>query len=197
MVVRVFVNVERDEGEHADDGRDKTGGAGRGEQITAAPAAPSPMPERRTSCCGQPGIKEKNGRLRFHSRGFAGNRFCVAGKQAAAAGGNDVGLEAEKILQLQPEAENQHRQQQEQQAVFDADQRVIRGAGVDVVDRQPHGGEEKDAHLADQRRKAVVIDVERANRAHGADEHAGQPVGVENKEQQGGKLDDEDEAEQR
>jgi hypothetical protein len=54
-----------------------------------------------------------------------------------------LALRPRKYCSSSQKLSHQHRQQQEQQAVFDAHQRVIAGAGVDVVDRQPHAARKK------------------------------------------------------
>ena len=93
----------------------------------------------------------RHGRQRGH---VAGQALGVFGEQAAAAGGDDVGAQVEEVLELQPQHRRDGGQQHQQRGVLDAHQRVVGGAGVDVVHRQPGGGEEEHRHLRDQRREA-------------------------------------------
>ncbi|RIX41967.1 MAG: transposase [Rhodocyclales bacterium GT-UBC] len=193
VMVRVLVDIERDESQDAADRRDEGNGAAQGRGIGSPPTGPAPLPD----CGGDRQelgrIKQQHGRPGRHRRGFAAQPLALGGEQAAATGGDDIGFEPPEVLELQPEADREHRQQRQQQPVLDADQRVIARLRIDMVDGQPHRRQKENEDLSEQRRKAVLIDVQRPDRAHRTDEHDGQAVGSENEEQQLGQLDREDE----
>jgi hypothetical protein len=74
-MVRMFVNVERNEGQHARNRRNKTGAAGQCGQEPADAAAKAPMPERGSDGGYHAGIEKPEGRLRLKAGSFGSDGF--------------------------------------------------------------------------------------------------------------------------
>ena len=181
-MVRMLVDVKGQEGEDAGDGGDECHQAGERDRIASAPS------RRGVGGCGhrqqKRAVKGDHGLQGRQGGKVPREPLGIAGENSGATRRENVGLESEKILQLQRERRHQSRRHAQQQGVLDANQRIVRGLNVDVVYRQPHGGEEEHRHLGYQRWETIRIDVQGACRAHGADEHWRHLVGIENEKQQ-------------
>ena len=94
----------------------------------------------------------------------------------AAAGGDHIRLQIQEIANLHKGFQQQQGGDDQQEPVLDANQRVVFGAVVSVVDDKPDAAEDKIHHLEEQRRVAVVVHGQGTRRAHGADEKRVNPV---------------------
>ena len=184
VVGRQPVDSDREERDDGGQG-DREERQGQGAEREARPGAPRAQTEQvRQDRPGEQQEEHHARRPRRQPREPGGNPGPLLAEERAAAGGDDVRVEAVEVRGQQAEVEEREGREQQHPGARRAHEREVRRGDVQAVQREPEDREHEQRHLHEQHPPPDRVRVERPGRAHRPGEERVDPLeGVEQQRQ--------------